>query len=372
MTVNKLIIKLYNPVYLVIVTVSLSFLAWLTPDFGFLRKGFYESIPFFSIGGAFVIAFYCVICLIVMSGYILGRKINIKTPSIGILDNNLYYFLTILSLAGVAYAWSIIISGIGGLSSIFNLVTTGNANALKYSLYEDYQIGFASLRYVSIISCSLSLFRFVMGKRDILIFPNIFSLLLVSLVSSRVAILFVFLITLNLLSFNKELNIKPKFIMSFLFLFFILFLLNYSRNYGFYDERGLGFISSGISEIITYLGTPFQGSLAAGEYFDNNNYQNLTVISTIESSLTTNSSLLYIYENNISFVLVALTLFFYALTMGILRPYYDKAVFLVPLIMYYCFAEFWRVYLFSQGIIITLLLTVILSIIFSSLTKLSR
>ncbi len=175
-------------------------------------------------------------------------------------------------------------------------------------------------------------------------------------------------IFISLVYIRNEVKIKKStFLMSFLVFFHILFALNYSRNMDFYRSIGINnFYSAGISEIITYVGSPFQGFLISGAYGDR-----LDGISELEShqftgisvELSTNSAYLELvrqYGVLKSFLLIDIIVFIGGFLMSFAIKNKNNILVLIFGVIGYCFAEIWRLFLFSQGIVLTILIIIFL------------
>lgn len=149
-------------------------------------------------------------------------------------------------------------------------------------------------------------------------------------------------------------------------LFVLLSALSYSRNKGFYEAKGHGFWSAGISEIVTYLGAPFQGAIAVGnnpEFITQQPF-NWIGYAYIEESLSTNSAFLQLYQAYgwYSFLVMMLTVALFSYIAGFLKKQRNNYLYLSVLTILYAFAEFWRLYWFGTGIMITLVVFPVLVI----------
>ena len=364
MALSKILKSLVTPHAIIFYSVLLSFFAWLLPDFGILRKGFSAQLSMFSIGFFTAILWYTLAFLLAFISYNLGLKIKLSPiifeKYIPLERKRPYIILTLFALTGCAATYIIILSNIG-FNNAINFLSTGQANQLKYVLYEDYSAGILSLRYLAIQSCALAIFRRLRLKlKSKLDIVNILLLLSIVIVSSRLAlVMMVFLCSFLFIVHSERIKVNP---IKLLALGFILFLtlsaLSYSRNKGFYEAKGYGFWSAGISEIVTYLGTPFQGAVAVG----NNpsliiqQPDNWTAYAYIEKSLSTNSAFLQLFKTYgwLSFLIMGITIVAFSFLVGLLKKQRNNYLFLSVLTILYAFAEFWRLYWFGSGIMITL------------------
>ncbi len=365
MKFSEMIRGLASPIGAVVVPTLFSFVAWCVPGFGVLRKGFNHPLPLLSEGGIMVGLWYGMIIVCAFLGERLGRAL---APSgrnarwtVGLDDAFTYRVISIIGAAGAGYAF-IRAGSLVGFGEITKIVGEGQANQLKYALYEDYSVGPASLRYVVIFSAGLAIYRLLTGiSRGIWEIANLMALCAVTLISSRLSLIAsVFTASVLFIKNNPPVRIPwMRILLGGAALFGALSLLNMSRNKSFYENRfSGGFLASGVSEIVAYVGAPFQGGLAAGQYYGPIARGMESIVYTdIEAELGTNSAFLEVVEvcGTWSFFLMALTSFGAALIIGLLRHQWDNHFALVGCALLYAYAEVWRIYLFLQGIIIALL-----------------
>jgi len=356
----------FKPYGMVIATVLMSFCAWALPDFGFIQKGYDQPQKLFSFGMIMVSAWYGSIILISWitfhSGRASGSAIKTFDRDAGLDDFIAYCFLSVVGFIGFVYITNLMVSTFG-LNNLAVIIAGGEANQLHKTLYTDYSIGLSSLRYVVILSGGLAIYRIISGiSRSVLDFFNIGQLLLIAVIASRLSVVFALVIGFGLWAIGvKKIRIKPAKWLFFLIGLFILFsAYNYSRNIKTYIVAGdSNFFSSGLSEIVKYLGTPFQGAIAAGNQFDRITLypDNVSRFTGINHSLTTNSALLRLVGQHgyWSFPIMIFTSAIAAFLMGIVYRQRNNYLILIYFILLYCFAEIWRVFIFNAGIIITLL-----------------
>jgi hypothetical protein len=342
-----------------------SLAAWLFPSFGVLRKGFdYPSRVDFS--SCVVLA--CWYLLIFMSftvGEKVGRLIVLRRSALRerlfYLDSNLlYYILSFLSAIGIATTLIKIFQSLS-LQQAIVFVALGQANSLKEALYEDYSIGLVSLRYLVLYSASIALYRIIRWRsfRPL----NIFNVLMLGitalLLGSRLIFIATLLTVVFLLSFGKK-SIRfsiPKLTIFATLLFLILSALNFSRNANYYERNKLSFGLAGVSEILAYLGSPFQVAIGSAPVVDqlvaggDQTYRNYV---DEEINLNTNSAFVHLHEQMgyVSWGYIAAICLFMGFVFEILASL-GKTIFLLPCgIILYGSAELWRLDLFHQGIFI--------------------
>ena len=281
---------------------------------------------------------------------------------VNLQDNYAYYVLTVLATIGTLAAFYKIYAELGDLNKFIDIIKSGNANFFRHTLYNNYTIGLLSLRYLAIHGCAMAILRRILfSKRNFLDTLNILNLIVVSLITSRLSFVMMLLEVFVIWISYKEIKINfLKSIILGIIIFHILCFLNYSRNINFYKERGLGFYSGGISEIITYLGAPFQGAVSIG-----NNYNYIREYpfrwdeyAYIETSLTTNSAFFYFfrYYDWWCFLYVFFFLLILSFVGGILYNFKQNYLYLAFTTLIYSFAEFWRLFWFGSGIMLTLFL----------------
>ena len=345
--------------------VCASFGAWLFPSFGFLRKGF-DTAARFELGGFVVLACWYLLIFVSftvgekLGGWIVPRR---SAPTEGLLDLNsnvIYYAFTFLSAIGIA-ATLYTIFRLLSVQQAMVLIVLGQANELKDALYEDYSTGFVSLRYVVLYPASLALYRIIRFRSFAPV--NLFNVLMLAvsalLLGSRLTLIATLLTLTLLLSFGKRstrINVAKLAALSTV-LFLVLALLNYSRNKDYYERNKLSFGLAGVSEIIAYLGGPFQVAIGSAPSTDklaaggDQTYRDLV---DVEINLNTNSAFVRLHEQlgYVSWPYIATICLFMGLVFGALTSL-GKTVFLLPCgAILYGSAELWRLDLFQQGIFI--------------------
>ncbi|MCU1756084.1 hypothetical protein [Pseudomonas helleri] len=355
----------FRPHNIILITYSVVFIFWAFPSFDYFRKGFDQPLSLFSVGGlgliSALLSAWCMAYVFYNIGKILSCSKNRPTLLINEALSNRTYFLFIL-LSGIgllAVFYSLVKSG--GMYFILESVQSGQANQLKKALYEDYSVGVLSLRYASVMCGALLISRRMSGIKNTLLDLSALTLvLLTALLSSRLTVSASLFGGFYLyIHFKKEIKISSiRLLISATLIFLLFSALNWSRNYGFYEKMGLGFISGGFSEILAYLGTPFQGAIFAisnlGSDYSTSEMFNAT---TIETSLTTNSAFLELTSDNSWLGLIELYLLISAssLAIGFCERYKGGKFICCSVPLIYAFAELWRLSLFEKGLTITII-----------------
>lgn len=356
--------EILKPSFVSMAAMFASFAAWLFPSFGVLRKGF--DHPARLDFNAFIIlaCWYLLIFWSFSLGEKVGRLLVFRKPVPGgklfdLQSNSLYFIFSTLSTIGVIATLFRIFQTLS-LQQAVVFITLGQANSLKEALYEDYSVGFVSLRYLVLYSGAIALYRIIRWKsyRVINLF-NAVLLLLCTLLSSRLIFIATLLTTVFLLAHDKrKMSISAfKTIIGATCLFLILSILNLTRNKDYYDINKLSFAEAGVSEILAYLGSPFQAAIGSAGVADqlvaggDQTYRNNV---DVEITLNTNSAFVHLHEQMgyVSWPYIAGLCFFMGLLFEGLASL-GKTIFLLPCgAILYGSAELWRLDLFHQGIFI--------------------
>ena len=354
-----------RPSFVSMAAVFASFAAWLFPSFGVLRKGFGERAHV-NVSSCVVLAsWYLLIFMSFTVGEKLGRTKVFRSSGLRermfSLDSDLlYYIFSLLTAIGMATTLIKIFQSLS-LQQAIVFVALGQANSLKEALYEDYAVGIVSLRYLVLYSASIALYRIIRWKSySPLNILNILMLGVAALVlGSRLILVAALLSVVFVLSFGKR-SIRfsiPKLIILGALLFLILAGLNFSRNAAYYEDRKLSFGLAGVSEIVAYLGGPFQGAIGSASVVDQlvaggdltfRNYVD------VEINLTTDSAFVHLHEQfgYASWAYIAVICLFMGFVFEFLASL-GKTFFLLPCgAILYGSAELWRLDLFHQGIFI--------------------
>lgn len=380
-----------KPHVLILLTVIISLFAWWLPINS--RKGFNVAENLEPGSVILIISWYLIIIFIAYVGFHFGRRvrpIQKLNYNNSVISRYAYRILTILGLIGVFFTYFTIFRN---NPNFVNDILQANANQLKYALYENYSQGVHSLRYLTILSGTLATINIMKQKKSLLDFINLLAVISTALVSSRLAIIMlVVLLTCSLI--YEGLKIRKTYIMAISVLLFIaLTIFNYSRNANFYNAvYGIeNPVMMNLAEIITYLGAPFQATLGVFNNiweFDRvpgfielvsflipETFHSLIGIETsfvstyrsfvdIEDSLTTNSAAVQLIDSLgfYSIFIMGITILFYSILIGHFSKYNNILAF-ISYVFLYCSFEVWRLFLFNQGIIHTLVLGILLSYI---------
>jgi hypothetical protein len=364
MRLNLPLRYILNPATVLLLSVLMSAIAWSIPTFGTLHKGFkYQAdLSFYSL--LIIFCWYTCIFTCFYFGQKIGtwisRIIHIKSNMYDIDDPKYIYIFSVATVIGISITYYKILSQISLVTAV-NYVMIYQANRLKESLYDNYSAGIMSLRYLIVFSASLAARRYIIYKKlSFMILLNIILLLLTALLSSRLLFIATLLNIIFITCYYKS-HIQLKIVKGIAFLmivFTVLSIFNFTRNAKYYDARDLSFWGAGVSEIIAYLGAPFQVSIGGAESIENvtnvpsETYRNYV---DVERNLNTNSAFIYLHEllGYLAWPYIAVL----ALFMGFLFSFFvgfGNTIFMLPAAaILYAAAELWRLDLFQQGIFIT-------------------
>jgi hypothetical protein len=355
--------RIMTPSGIALLAVGLSFCAWLCPDFGVLRKGF-DVTEHPSVLSSFILFSWY---LLIFTGFITGQRLGAvfasprrKRVSLPPLDSrSVYCTFTILGAIGTVATLVRIFRALPPLQAAL-YIYLGQANRLKNTLYDDYSAGIASLRYLVLYSASLAIYRTVKFRRvSFLAIANVALLGATVLISSRLILIATLVVSAFLITHGKRhIRISPiKLCICIAVLFFILSVLNSSRNSNFYAKHNQTFGEAGISEIVTYLGSPFNVALGAASRTD--------VITSgrpdlyreyidVEPLLTTNSAFVQLLETMgyAAWAYVGIVCCFMGFMFSWLSSFGRTSLLLPCGAILYASAELWRLDLFRQGIFI--------------------
>jgi hypothetical protein len=351
----------FTPSTISMAAVTASFAAWEFPTFGVLLKGFNHKESLDLTSTVMLVCWYAMIFACFYVGQKLGsarggQKGRIQDPVLSLDANGIYYSFTLISTVGIVSTLSQIFANLSLQEAVLS-ISLGQANALKESLYEQYHIGLVSLRYLILYPASLALYRIIRQKRySVLNFFNVLMLGISTFLSSRLILMATLLVTCFLLTYGRK-RISISLAKAALWagvIFLILSVLNISRNAGYYDRNRLSFGLAGASEIVTYVGSPFQVAVGASKVsdqlagFGGDQYRDWV---DIDYNLNTNSAFALLLQQMgyWSWPYIATVCLLMGLVFGAMVAR-GRTIFLLPCgAILYGSAELWRLDLFQQG-----------------------
>ena len=357
------ITRITRPSGIALFAVALSFCAWLCPDFGVLRKGFDVAEQPSLLSSFILFSWY----LLIFTSFVLGQRLgaalagNRRThPAIPPLDSPLIYWsFTALAAVGTIWTFLKIFQALPLLQAAV-YIYLGQGNRLKNTLYDDYSAGILSLRYLVLYSASLAIYRAVKFRRlSLLTIANILLLGATVLISSRLILIATLVVSAFLITYGQRyIRISPvKLGLCAVGLFLVLAVLNSSRNSNYYSKQNQTFGEAGVSEIITYLGSPFNVALGAASRTDEITVGRADLYREyidVEALLTTNSAFVQLHETMgyAAWPYIGIVCCFMGLMFSWLSSFGRTSLLLPCGAILYGSAELWRLDLFRQGIFI--------------------
>jgi hypothetical protein len=353
--------SIFKPSTFSMIAVAVSFAAWSFPTFGVLRKGFQNPERLTLAAGVVLACWY----LLIFISFVIGQGAGalcfpatkpIKSRILELDSNVIYYSFTLIGAVGMIAMLLKIFSYLSIQEAIV-FIGLGQTNALKNSIYDadNYSIGLVSLRYMVLFPSSLALYRIIrMRQYSLVNLLNVLLLALATFLSSRLMLMAAMVTTTYLLTYDRKSMkfsiVKVAFYSALIFL--LLSVLNISRNAAFYERNKLSFAAAGASEILSYVGSPFQAAIGSATITDQlvagNSYRNFV---DIEETLNTNSAFVLLHEQMgyVSWPYIAGICMFMGFVFEALASL-GKTIFLLPCgAILYGSAELWRLDLFHQG-----------------------
>jgi hypothetical protein len=381
-----------RPYTLLLIGAGLSFLAWAIPWGPVALLEFAHAQPWTVAGSLFIVGWYGFFFLVALGGFRLGHLVPPLRRAEVVPWDSYYVYLSILSAIGTIYSYLYVLAK--SPHTISNALLHQHFNAVRQILPE--AAGIQTLRYAATLAAAIALFELLRRRFHWLHFVNIVLLLLTAAVAARICLIITTIAVIALAARHLSgrrvslRRIVGAALLGAVALFLALAALNYSRNADYYRANGVSDpLLMNLDEVIHYLGTPFQASVAVSNHVRDwpavpstaaagvspfllptyvssstprsvvnaeNRYRRL--VPTIPLSSTTNSVLASAYGvfGALAFPLLGLIALVAAMIAGHASRYRSYAFLAGPVIAY-CFADFWRVYAFNAGIIQFLVLS---------------
>jgi hypothetical protein len=385
-----------RPHTLLLVGAGLSLLAWGVPWGGAIPaplRGFAQAEPWTLHGTLFLLAWYAFFFVVAIGGFQLGRRIPVLQRAERVSWESYYVFLSIVAVAGTAYAYGYVFAK--SPHTISQAFLHHEFNAVREIL--PFSSGPQTLRYASCLAGAIAVFELGRRRFRVLHVVNVVVLLLAAAIASRASVIIAAIIVAGLAARHLHtVRVRPRmvvgmFLLGLVGLFLALSLLNYSRNADFYRSyRVRDPLVMSVDEMVRYLGIPFQAAVAVSNHVSTwpaapaaaaagtrvfllptyvskslpaavsageNRYERIV---TIPASQTTNSVLAMSY--GVFGALAFAVLGFAVLVAGVIAGHasrYRSYLFLASLVVAYSLAEWWRTYVLNQGIVHFLVLVVV-------------
>jgi hypothetical protein len=384
-----------RPHTLLLAGAGLSFFAWVVPWGGAIPaplRGFARKEPWTLHGTLFLLGWYAFFFLVAIGGFALGRRIPVLKRAERVSWESYYVFLSLLGLAGTAYAYAYVLAkSPHAISAAF---LHHQFNAVRYVL--PYSSGPQTLRYASSLAGGIAIFELGRRRVRLLHVVNVLLLLLSAAIASRASVIIAAIAVAGLAARHlhsarvRGRRVIGTLLLGLVVLFLALSLLSYSRDANFFRSYNVRDpLVMNVDEIVRYVGIPFQAALAVSNHVSKwpaapksagpgirvfllPTYASKNVpasvsrgmsryekVVAIPASQTTNSVLAMSY--GVFGALAFAVLGFAVLVACVIAGHasrYRSYVFLAGLVVAYCLAEWWRTYVLNQGIVQFLIIAV--------------
>lgn len=379
-----------HPIAVVAISVLGSLAFWLIPGASEDLRGF-ETRSEFGTGAFVLLGWYALCIAVIWLGVKAGRRIPSfekldafeKSPT---LERSFYWFLSVLATVGVVYCFVVIATSVDVVAAIQARTFNVMAHAIPDTA------GLSTLRYTTAIAAPVGVFLWQKKKAPLwLAIWNVVLLLAIVALASRLSLILAAVVYLVLLvGTNKNFRLKVWVaVVGVAVAVAGLTAFNYARNANYYEARDVSNpVSMNVLQIAAYVGTPFQVSLGvansiadgsleiAGEPIASLQAVAPTFIEfkksylgpqtgdsvygesvSVAKNLTTNSAFAdtYVRYGWWGLAYTVLTLGVAAFAFGALSRY-RSVIAVFSAVILYGFADYWRIFLFNQGILIYLLL----------------
>jgi hypothetical protein len=386
-----------RPHTLLLAGAVLSFLAWAIPWGGAIPaglRGFAHAEPWTLDGTLFLLGWYAFFFAVALGGFVLGRRIPVLRRADRVPWESFYVFLTIVGIAGTAYAYGYVFAK--SPHAISQAFLHHHFNAVRYVL--PYSAGIPTLRYATSLAGAIAIFELGRGRFRAIHVVNVLVLLLAAAIASRASLIIAAIVVAGLAARHfAGMHVRARAavgvaLLGLVALFLVLTLLNFSRNADFYRGYGVSDpLVMNVDETVRYVGIPFQVSMAVSNHvskwpaapssavpgirvFALPTYASKKVprsvargetryekVVAIPVSQTTNSVLAMAYGvfGALAFPILGLAVLVACVIAGAASRY-RSYLFLASLVVAYCLAEWWRTYVLNQGIVQFLVLVLVI------------
>lgn len=228
---------LMQPAFIFVPFVLTGLAVWFFLPADYLRLRAKEDFSFSGL--LYFLLWYAVIILAAFLGKAVPLRFMSKSRKLNKSFNLPFYF--IVSFLGFLGCASLLMS-LGGFSGIAAAIAEQQVNQLKNALYENYNSGFLTFRYLTSVSATIAFYNLLSRRKmtlplDIL---NISMLLIVALVSARILIFqaVIFSLFLRYSAEGQTGSFKPvRSLVIFAAVFATLVGFTYSRSAGTYKNQ---------------------------------------------------------------------------------------------------------------------------------------
>ncbi|TFD51767.1 hypothetical protein E3T43_15895 [Cryobacterium sp. Hh7] len=382
-----------KPVNVVLISVMASLLIWAVPGESALLRGFEQRSAVTLPGSLVLVGWYALCIAVIWYGVKLGCRIrpNARLQEFETSPKReltFYWFLTCAATIGIVFS----VIAIALEVSIWETISTRNANIAAEALPNHASL--ATLRYATAVAAPIGIYLWQRKSASLAMGTwNILLLLANVILASRMSLIVAIIIYVFLLVRSKpDFKLKPLVALIGIFaLFGGLTSLNYVRNANTYEQFDITSpIEMNFYQISAYLGAPAQVSIgvsnaiANGDLvvsgspttslaavlptflnFDKDSVGDGTVagrygnLVSVTENFNANSAFADVYSAfgwwGLFYTLIVLC--GAAFLFGIFSRY-RSVVAAIAAVLLYGFAEYWRGFMFNQGIHIFMLLVV--------------
>lgn len=382
---KRFIAFLLHPASLVFVPFLMSFAAWMVPGHSLVLRG-YEVRSELTAGGLLLLVlWYLIIATVATVSFragssVRGARVFWKLQEDQKTEKRWYSIMTAVASVGVIYA----LSRAGQTISIVESLASNDGNALSEAL--DSSAGLSTLRYASAVAAPIGVYLLLQKRANVIsVVWNMAMLLANAAFTSRLSLVLAVVIFLYI-QHRRGVKLRFSLIVAVGFVAVSgLTVLNYVRNARFYETWGVtNPIEMSWHQALTYLSAPFQVSLGVANglldgtftpktdlllagnavrptFFGSGLEEGLRgsarydYVVDISTSLTTNSAFADSIANYGVWSLGWLVLVV-GITLYIAGYFtqFNSVLLAIPAICLYGLAEFWRLFLFNQGILVFL------------------
>lgn len=391
-----------RPWLLISAPVLISVIAWLLPGDGLFLRGFSSRSSLSPEAITLGVAFYLVAAFAASIGAAIGGVVPMprtleRLDGNARFDRGFYAILTVIALVGVVAAYVMV----GSQTSILETLRGSQANLLSVALADGSSL--ATLRYVTIPATALAVYLLL--KRRIRIPSVLLNLALLganALLTSRLALI-MSVAMLAFLWFNDDRSRRLRLrvlAVVFLVLFAALTWFNYTRNANFYRALGVeNPILMNLYQIAAYVGAPSQVAIGVADAIADKGFgvpvpfdQALALITPsflsadrsdksaaldpalygyhvdIAPNLNANSAFadVFAHYGYWGWLLFFMTLFTSGLVFG-MSIRYQSSLAIFAAVIAYCYLEIWRAFLFSQGLILFMMLSLVAALVLAAI-----
>lgn len=362
-----------TPHGMLVTTVLISLFGWLAPG-DQLTKGFPRSAEFGVEAVVGLLTWYGLL----LAGARIGLAAAGMVPLPRRLQENLQrlmaldaypYLLLIFAAAGLGtwLAWREI-AGVFDLTMILYLLSESQANRLLYALYENYEAGLLSLRYLAVPAAAIIYYRLIFVRPlrrpifDFILGSVALIMMALNVILANRLMFVQTILTVALLAYNNgklsRIRIVPM-LVTVGFFFTVIGIASFLRTAATYGGEA-NFLNILYGQIVSYTGSSFQAAINTCNYFFDimiqedihlytEVFRNLTTLSAFNQSVMKYGEWSFLYGFCMSFGVAFMFRIFSRLPGTVLSCAAAATL--------YVFAELWRLDALVSGVVRMMILT---------------